>query len=88
MPRDRSAAWIASTVNKDHWEKPLSDPDPAVRQYVVDSVAKSLEETKELGGDTVLVVPGVVSDQVSYKMAYVMRSIQSEKSSRMLKNSV
>lgn len=68
--RDRTGVELPSTVNKDHWEKPLSDPDPAVRQYVVDSVAKSLEETKELGGDTVLVVPGVVSDQVSYKVAY------------------
>ena len=68
--RDKTGIEIPSTVNKDHWGKPLSDPDPAVRKYTIESVAKSLQETKELGGDTVLVVPGVVSDSVSYKTAY------------------
>ncbi|MBF6597204.1 MAG: sugar phosphate isomerase/epimerase [Fermentimonas sp.] len=57
-------------VNKDHWRVPLSDPDPEVRKNCIVSVAKSLEEIKELGGDTVLVVPGVVNDKVSYEDAY------------------
>ncbi|SMG44133.1 sugar phosphate isomerase/epimerase family protein [Sphingobacterium psychroaquaticum] len=61
---------IPSLVNKDHWSKPLSDPDPSVRQFTIDSVAKSLQEVKELGGDTVLVVPGVVNEKVSYGVAY------------------
>lgn len=68
--RDKTGIEIPSTVNKDHWGKPISDPDPAVRQFTIDSMAKSLEQTKELGGDTVLLVPGVVSDTVSYKTAY------------------
>ena len=59
-----------SVVNKDHWSVPLSDPDPEVRKKCIASVAKSLEEVKELGGDTVLVVPGVVNDKVSYEDAY------------------
>ncbi|WP_313512811.1 sugar phosphate isomerase/epimerase family protein [Sphingobacterium sp.] len=68
--RDKTGIEIPSTVNKDHWGKPISDPDPAVRQFTIDSMVKSLEQTKELGGDTVLLVPGVVSDAVSYKTAY------------------
>ncbi|WP_313259244.1 sugar phosphate isomerase/epimerase family protein [Sphingobacterium sp.] len=68
--RDKTGIEVPSTVNKDHWGKPISDPDPAVRQFTIDSMAKSLEHTKELGGDTVLLVPGVVSDTVSYKTAY------------------
>ena len=68
--RDKTGIEIPSTVNKDHWGKPISDPDPAVRQFTIDSMAKSLEETKQLGGDTVLLVPGVVSDTVSYQVAY------------------
>lgn len=68
--RDRTGIEIPSVVNKDHWSKPLSDPDASVRQYTIDSVAKSLEEVKELGGDTVLVVPGVVNEHVSYEIAY------------------
>ncbi len=61
---------LHSVVNKDHWTKPLSDPDPQVRKECIESVAKSLEEVKELGGDTVLVVPGVVNEKVSYEQAF------------------
>jgi len=61
---------IPTLVNKDHWSKPLSDPDPEVRKFIIDSCTKSLQEVKELGGDTVLVVPGVVNEKVSYKTAY------------------
>lgn len=68
--KNKTGVLVPSVVNKDHWSKPLSDPDPSVRQFTIDSVAKSLEEVKELGGDTVLVVPGVVNDKVSYETAY------------------
>lgn len=61
---------VPSVVNKDHWEKPLSDPDPSVRAFTIESIAKSLQEVKDLGGDTVLVVPGVVDEKVSYSQAY------------------
>ena len=68
--KEKAGILLPSTVNKDHWSKPLSDPDPSVREFIIDSITKSLEETKELGGDTVLVVPGVVNDKVSYEAAY------------------
>lgn len=68
--KEKSGIEIPSVVNKDHWSKPLSDPDPEVRQFTIDSVAKSLGEVKTLGGDTVLVVPGVVNEKVPYAVAY------------------
>ncbi len=68
--RDRTGIELPSVVNKDHWPHPLSDPDASVRQFTIDSVAKSLNEVRELGGDTVLVVPGVVNDKVPYEVAY------------------
>lgn len=68
--KEKSGIELPSVVNKDHWSLPLSDPDPQVRQQCIESVAKSLEEVKELGGDTVLVVPGVVNEKVSYEQAY------------------
>lgn len=68
--KEKTELLFPSTVNKDHWAKPLSDPDPSVREFIINSITKSLEETKELGGDTVLVVPGVVNDKVSYETAY------------------
>jgi hexulose-6-phosphate isomerase len=66
----KSGIELPSVVNKDHWSKPLTDPDPAVRQQCILSVAQSLQEVKDFGGDTVLVVPGVVNEKVSYEQAY------------------
>lgn len=68
--KEKSGIELPSVVNKDHWSKPLSDPDPKIRQECIESVAKSLEEVKQLGGDTVLVVPGVVNENVTYEQAY------------------
>ena len=68
--RDKAGIELPSVVNRDHWSKPLTDPDPEVRQQCIRSVARSLQEVKDFGGDTVLVVPGVVNDKVSYEQAY------------------
>ncbi|WP_352422853.1 sugar phosphate isomerase/epimerase family protein [Proteiniphilum sp.] len=68
--KEKSGIELPSVINKDHWSKPLSYPDPAIRAQCIESVAKSLEEVKELGGDTVLVVPGVVNEKVGYEQAY------------------
>lgn len=68
--KDKTGIELPSLVNKDHWSKPLSHPDPKVRQECIESIAKSLEEVKELGGDTVLVVPGVVNETIPYEQAY------------------
>lgn len=69
--KSASAIELPTVVNKDHWSAPLSDPDPAVRKKCIVSVAKSLQEVRDLGGDTVLVVPGVVNEKVSYEQAYI-----------------
>lgn len=69
--KSKSGIELPTVVNKDHWSSPLSDPDPIVRKKCIDSVAQSLREVKEMGGDTVLVVPGVVNDKVSYEQAYI-----------------
>ncbi len=69
--KEASGIELPTVVNKDHWSAPLSDPDPAVREKCIQSVAQSLREVKELGGDTVLVVPGVVNENVSYEQAYI-----------------
>lgn len=66
----KSGIELPSVVNKDHWSKPLSDPDPEVRQQCIQSIAKSLQDVKDFGGDTVLVVPGVVNEKVGYEQAY------------------
>jgi hexulose-6-phosphate isomerase len=76
--KEKTGIELPSVVNKDHWQKPLSDPNPEVRKQCIDSVAQSLQEAKDFGGDAVLVVPGVVNEKVSYEQAYVtaMNSIR------------
>jgi len=68
--KEKSGIELPSVINEDHWSKPLSDPDPEVRAACIKSVATSLQDMKDYGGDTVLVVPGVVNDKVSYEKAY------------------
>jgi L-ribulose-5-phosphate 3-epimerase len=76
--KEKAGIELPSVVNKDHWQKPLSDSDPEVRKQCIQSVIQSLQEAKDFGGDTVLVVPGVVNEKVSYEQAYVnsMNSIR------------
>jgi len=61
---------IPGVVNSQHWKLPLSHPDPAIRKQCSDSVIVSLNDCKMYGGTTVLLVAGVVNDQISYADAY------------------
>jgi hexulose-6-phosphate isomerase len=49
-----------------HWKYLLSDPDPKVRESGVEALKVSLEDAKAYGADTVLLVPGRVTDSVGY----------------------
>ncbi|GAB3923383.1 sugar phosphate isomerase/epimerase family protein [Larkinella terrae] len=68
--RDKTGLELPGTVNSAHWKSPLSDPDPKVRAVCVDAMKKSLQDTKQYGGTTVLLVPGVVKADVGYEDAY------------------
>ncbi len=64
--RDATGLVIPSVCNALHWKFLLSDPDPKVREQGVDALRLSLEDAKAYGADTVLLVPGRVSEVVSY----------------------
>lgn len=64
--RDTTGLIIPSVCNAMHWNYLLSDPDPKVREEGVAALKVSLEDAKAYGADTVLLVPGRVSDTVSY----------------------
>ena len=68
--KEKTGIELPSVINCDHWKKPLSDPDPEIREECILSIAQSLQDVKDFGGDTVLVVPGVVNEKVSYDQAY------------------
>lgn len=60
----------ASVCCHTHWAKPLSDPDPSVRAAGLEGLKQSLRDAKRYGTDSVLLVPAVVTKQVSYAQAY------------------
>lgn len=64
--RDATGLPIPSVCGALHWKYLLSDPDPKVREEGVAALKVTLEDAKAYGADTVLLVPGRVSDTVSY----------------------
>ncbi len=64
--RDKTGLLVPSVCSAKHWKLLLSDPDPKVREAGVEALKVSLEDAKTYGGDTVLLVPGRVSESVSY----------------------
>jgi hexulose-6-phosphate isomerase len=58
-----------------HWDKPLSDPDPKVREAGAAGLTRALEDAKAYGAATVLLVPGVVNDKVTYDECF-KRSVE------------
>ena len=61
---------IPGVINSVHWKNPMSHPDAEVRENCVEAMKTSLNDCKAYGGTTVLLVPGVVSNEVSYDDAY------------------
>lgn len=64
--RNATGLIVPSVCDAMHWKFLLSDPDPKVRESGVEALKVSLEDAKAYGADTVLLVPGRVTDAVSY----------------------
>ena len=60
---------IASVMCGTHWEFPLSSTDEEIREKGVAGVKNALQVAKWAGTDVVLVVPGLVTDGISYAAA-------------------
>jgi hexulose-6-phosphate isomerase len=57
----------ASVCCNTHWKLQLSHPGEKVREEGLDGLFQSLRDAKRYGADSVLLVPGVVNKDVSYK---------------------
>ncbi len=68
--RTRSGLPIHGVVDSVHWRKTLSDPDPAVRAEGLAGLEHALRQARAYGASTVLLVPAVVTKEVSYADAY------------------
>jgi hexulose-6-phosphate isomerase len=68
--RDEAGLVIPSVCGAYHWDKPLSHPDPKVREEGVEALKQTLLDAKRYGASSVLLVPAVVNKEVSYGDAY------------------
>jgi hexulose-6-phosphate isomerase len=68
--RDASGLAIPSVCGRDHWEKPLSHPDPKVRAEGLEALKQTLRDAKRYGASSVLLVPAVVTKEITYADAY------------------
>ncbi len=64
--RDASGIEIEGAIDATHWSIPLSDPDPKKRERALADLKTALHECKEMGGGSVLLVPGVVNRTTAY----------------------
>ena len=64
---DKAGLHIHSVMNMQHWGKPFSSSDPDVIAVGANGMELSLKQAHLYGADTVLLVPGVVSDDVTYQ---------------------
>ncbi len=68
--RDETGLVIPSVCGALHWGKPLSDPNPKVREEGLEALKQTLRDAKRYGATSVLLVPAVVNKEVSYSDAY------------------
>ncbi len=66
----RAGLPIHSVMNQEHWNSPLSSGDPVVVEKSLDGMRTSLRNAKLWGADTVLLVPAVVTPEVTYAEAW------------------
>ncbi len=66
---DKLGIALTSVASGMGWKYPLSSPDPAVRHKGSEIVEQTLQIARWAGADAVLVVPGMVTPEVSYDIA-------------------
>lgn len=77
--RDETGLKIPSVCGTHHWAKPLSDPNPSVREQAVEALKQSLRDAKRYGASSVLLVPAVVNKSVAYHEAYIRSQAEIKK---------
>jgi L-ribulose-5-phosphate 3-epimerase len=68
--RDATGLAVCGVVDSVHWRLSLADPDADVRKQALAALETALRDCAALGGDSVLLVPAIVNQRVSYDDAY------------------
>ncbi len=68
--RDATGLAIPSVCGVRHWDLPLSHPDRKVREQGLEALQQTLRDARRYGASSVLLVPAIVNQEVSYGDAY------------------
>ena len=71
---DATGLAAASVCCHTHWAKPFSDPNPGTREIGLEGLKQSLRDARQYGAGSVLLVPGVARNGVTYEECW-QRSI-------------
>src|SRR5687767_12197789 len=69
----------ASVCDHIHWVKPLSAPDEGTRKFGLDGLLHSLRDAHAYGAGSVLLVPGIARDGVSYEQCWERSIVEIKK---------
>src|SRR5512144_527344 len=69
----------ASVCCHTHWEKPLSAPDEATRKIGLEGLLLSLRDAQAYGATSVLLVPGVARNGVTYQECFERSVVEIKK---------
>jgi hexulose-6-phosphate isomerase len=61
--KKKTGVEIHGVIDSVHWDKRLSDPDPAVREIGLKALKTAIDDCKFYGATTVLLVPGKVGNE-------------------------
>jgi hexulose-6-phosphate isomerase len=73
--REATGLEIPSVCGEKHWGKPLSHPDAKVRAEGLEALKQTLRDAKAYGAGSILLVPGVVNNEVTFEQCW-QRSIE------------
>lgn len=77
--RDKTGLEIPGVVCGATWKSQLSNADPAIREKGISLVRQSLNDCKQYGGTTVLVIPGLCNESTSYADVYTRTQAEIKK---------
>jgi len=70
LAQEQTGIKVHGAIDSVHWGTPLSSPDAAVRAKGLASLKVALHDASFFGADTVLLVPGVARDGVTYEQCW------------------
>ena len=73
--RDATGLEVTSVCGVHHWNKPLSHSDAKVREEGLAALKQTLRDAKAYGAGSILLVPGVVNNEVTFDQCW-SRSIE------------